>query len=269
MQASNVLYPNHSQSEGFFYILRKNRGLSFYTGLVSLLLIPVYLLLSQLDPRTVMGINTWIKPIKFAVSIGIFLWTMAWFLEQLNDFPGFRNRMEKYFVIALSVELILITLQAGRGVQSHFNNSTILDSVIYGVMGLFIFPMMVVPILMDRKFKLLSSKLDPRILISIRFSLWILAIASIIGFFISQRLSHAVGVPDGGPGLPLVNWSVNGGDIRIAHFVGIHALQVLPLFAVLAIKQSWNTLSVKIVSIGYSILVGAVFVNAMFGRPLI
>lgn len=269
MQASNVLNSNNANGVSFFSLIRKNRPLSFYVGLVSFLMIPVYLLLSQLDPRTVMGINTWIKPIKFAVSIGIFLWTMAWFLDQLNDFPVFRNRMEKYFVIALSVELILITLQAGRGVQSHFNNSTILNSVIYGIMGLFIFPMMVVPILMDRKFKLLSSKFDPRVLISIRFSLWILAIASIIGFIISQRLAHAVGVPDGGPGLPLVNWSKNGGDIRIAHFVGIHALQVLPLFAFLAIKQSWNTLSVKIVSIGYGILVGAVFVNAMFGRPLI
>lgn len=269
MQASNVLNFTNATGIGFISSLKKNRPLSFYVGLISFLMIPIYILLSQLDPRTVMGINTWIKPIKFAVSIWIFLWTIAWFLEQLNDFAIFRNRLEKYFTIALSVELVLISLQAARGVQSHFNNSTILDSVIYGIMGLFIFPMMVVPILMDRKFRLLSSKLDPRILISIRFSLWILAIASIIGFFISQRLAHAVGVPDGGPGLPLVNWSKNGGDIRIAHFVGIHALQILPLFAFLALKQNWDTLSVKIVSIGYSILVGAVFVNAMFGRPLI
>ncbi|MGJ4745824.1 hypothetical protein ACQV5M_05640 [Leptospira sp. SA-E8] len=269
MQASNVLNFNNVAEVGFFSSLRKNRPLSFYVGLVSFLMIPVYLILSQFDPRIVMGINTWIKPIKFAVSIWIFLWTMAWFLEQLNDFPVFQRRMEKYFTIALSVELILITFQAARGVQSHFNNSTIMDSVIYGIMGLFIFPMMVVPILMDRKFKLLSSKLDPRILTSIRFSLWILAGASIIGFIISQRLAHAVGVPDGGPGLPLVNWSKNGGDIRIAHFAGIHALQILPLFAFLAIKQSWDLISVRIVSIGYSILVAAVFVNAMLGRPLI
>ncbi|MEI1277289.1 hypothetical protein V6Z05_03105 [Leptospira venezuelensis] len=269
MQASNVLYPNHSQSEGFFCTLRKNRSLSFYVGLVSLLLIPVYILLSQIDPRIVVGVNTWIKPIKFAVSIGIFLWTMAWFLELLGDFPTFRDRVEKYFVISTAVELVLITFQSARGVQSHFNQSSAFDGAIYSIMGMFIFPMIPVAILMDRKFKLLGSKLDPRVLTAVRFSLWIFTIASVIGVFISARLAHAVGAPDGGPGLPLVNWSVNGGDIRIAHFVGIHALQVLPLFAFLAIKQSWNTFSVKIVSIGYAILVGAVFVNAMLGRPLI
>ncbi|PJZ77960.1 hypothetical protein [Leptospira neocaledonica] len=269
MQTSNVLYPNHSQSKGFFYNLRKNRSLSFYTGLVSLLLIPVYILLSQIDPRFVVGANTWIKPLKFAVSIGIFLWTMAWFLELLGDFPTFRNRVEKYFVISTAVELVLITLQSARGVQSHFNQSSALDGAIYSIMGMFIFPMIPVSIWMDKKFRLIGSKLDPRALTAIRFSLWIFAIASVIGVFMSARLAHSVGVPDGGPGLPIVNWSRNGGDIRIAHFAGIHALQILPLFAFLAIKQGWDLLSVKIVSISYSILVGAVFVHAMFGRPLI
>ncbi|TGK07050.1 hypothetical protein EHO59_02755 [Leptospira semungkisensis] len=263
MQVSNTL----SESR-FFSHLRKNQAATFYTGLLSLVAIPVYLLLSELDPRTLLGLNVWIKPMKFAVSIWIFLWTMSWYLEELREFPSFVGKLEKYFVVSLMVELVLITLQAARGVTSHFNQSSALDGAIYSIMGLFIFPMIPVAILMDRKFKLLSSEIDERMLVGIRFSLWIFAIASIFGIVMSSRLAHSVGVPDGGPGLPFVNWSRNGGDIRIAHFAGIHALQILPIFGFISIKQNWGRIPMFAVSIGYSLLVAAVFINAMLGRPL-
>jgi hypothetical protein len=86
--------------------------------------------------------------------------------------------------------------------------------------------------------------------------------------------SHAVGVKDGGPGLPIVNWSTSGGDLRAAHFLGLHALQVLPIIGFLIGRHKRWTISQKTAYVlalsgAYALLVAVLYFQAIHGSPLI
>jgi hypothetical protein len=99
----------------------------------------------------------------------------------------------------------------------------------------------------------------------IRLGLLLFIIFSLEGGLMVGLLKHTVGGPDGEPGLPLVNWSTEYGDLRIAHFIGIHSLQVLPLFGHYISKTKMQTI---LFSAAYFLLASALFLQAMKGIPL-
>ncbi len=85
--------------------------------------------------------------------------------------------------------------------------------------------------------------------------------------------AHAVGVEDGGPGLPVTGWSITGGDLRVPHFVGLQTLPLfgylLTLFAPAWLRAGHRIALVWTVGLSYLGLVGLLTWQALRGQPVI
>lgn len=225
----------------------------------------------QLDPRQVTGVSAWLKPFKFFASLGIYALTIAWLGGLLHGAEHAVRIISWATVGMIVIEMALIVMQAVRGVPSHFNVSTAFDGAVFSIMGATI----VISTLFLCWFGYLfftdaARHLPLALLWGIRLGIILTILGGLQGFAMGSRLSHTVGAPDGGPGMPLTNWSTSHGDLRIAHAVGLHALQVLPL-AGLLVNRFVPTMWWLILAIGASY--GGLFVwtlrVALRGKPLI
>ena len=198
------------------------------------------------DHRVITGAAAWLKPAKFAISTMIAAWSFAWCLASTTVWRGLARVLDWLLAVGLVVEIVFIDLQAARGTSSHFNLSTRFDATVFAVMGvsiacIWLGMMLLTAILFRQPFASAWGW-------SLRLGMVLAVIGSGAGALMvtptPQQLAakqatgqppingaHTVGAPDGGPGLPVTHWSADHGDLRVAHFVGMHGLQALPLFA--------------------------------------
>jgi hypothetical protein len=251
---------------------RRNRVL-FAVALANVALAVAFTALMYVDGRTLLGRNVWTKPWKFATSIAIFTATMGWILPSLS-LTDRVSRLATYVIGgAMSIEIALISTQAARGVASHFNTSTPIDSAIYGVMGVTITISSVVVGYVLWRIVRDPPDLAPAYRWGIYLGMCLFVVASFEGWLMVSQSGHAVGAANDSPGLPLLNWSVTGGDLRVAHFIGLHALQVLPLTGYVAAQRDGvstrqSLAVVGLVGAGYGLLTVLTFVLALRGTPL-
>lgn len=251
--------------------LFEDQRLLMVAGSVSFICFIVLAGVAVFDSTQILGINRWIKPMKFLISIAIFLWTMAVYLFYLKDHERFSRRVSWALILIFVVEMVVIAGQPLRGTTSHFNTRTPLDAMLYAAMGIAIaLSTVIVGAVAYRYFK---SEIDlPRSVVwGMRLGLIVFILGCVQGGYMSAQTGHGVGVTDGGSGLPLVNWSTNGGDLRVAHFMGLHALQAVPLFAwfIEKARPSIATTSTAGFAIAYLALFTFLFVQALMGRPVI
>ncbi|GAA3117755.1 hypothetical protein ACFQ0X_14590 [Streptomyces rectiviolaceus] len=246
------------------------------------------------DDRVLVGSPIWFKPFKFSVSFVAYGLSLAWMLSLIDRGRGRKAGWWAGTVVAVSslVEMVIITGQVVRGKRSHFNHQTPFDEALFNAMA--------VTVVILWLGTLLIAVLLLRAKIADRASAWamrcgiVIALAgAAVGFLMTQPTpdqergsssivgAHSVGVPDGGPSMPLTGWSTTGGDLRIPHFVGMHALQLLPLLLMglmaLAARSRFGRLAdervrlrlVLVASGAYAATFALVTWQALRGQPLI
>lgn len=238
----------------------------FYFGIVCLIGAIVTGVLTQTTNTEILGINAYYKPMKFFISTLLFVWTFAFYMQYLSSQTSVKV-FNWISIVGLSFELYTITLQASRGKMSHFNVTTSFDALLFSLMAAAITIVMLGALYIGVLF-FIQTKFDASMVMiwSIRISIILTVIFAFEGFVMGGMLKHTVGAADGTKGLPLVNWSKSAGDLRVAHFLGLHAIQVVPLLCYFIAK---NTLHVFIIAALYLLIVTATLVQALMGKPLV
>jgi hypothetical protein len=249
---------------------RGHRGL-FAFAVAMAVLTPVLAVLAVVDARVLLGAPLWFKPLKFAISLALYAATLAWMLGQLRE----RTLQRTGWIVtaAAAIEMAVIVGQAAVGNRSHYNMDTPLSAALWSVMGVTIVVLWLATLAVALRF-LRESGRDRSATTAIRLGLVVALIGLAEGFLMATAATHTVGAPDGGPGLPLLGWSTVGGDLRIAHFIGMHALQGLPLFAAaLSVGHRFDEVTrVRLVQIAAAAWTGLVVLltwQALRAQPLL
>ncbi|MDQ2786542.1 MAG: hypothetical protein M3Y58_16240 [Chloroflexota bacterium] len=274
----------------FTHGMAMNRPLAL-TILAMLLVFGAALVGLIVDPRVITGAPAWLKPAKFAISISIYAATFIWLLGFVQGHPRIVRLVAWITTVGFLIETVLIVGQVIRGTTSHFNVSTRFDTVVWQIMAVSIVGVWTANLILG--IVLLRQRFaDAAFAWALRLGVFISLIGMGVAFFMTTPTSaqltaakaggglpiagaHSVGVADGGPGLPIVGWSTVGGDLRVPHFVGLHGLQLLPLFGWLLVRYGTRlrpaarTALVWIAGLGYLGLIGLLTWQALRGQSVI
>lgn len=244
-------------------------------GLLLLLATIPTLAAMGLDPRTLNGISVWIKPLKFQVSLALHLLSAAWMLVLLP--AGQHGRLVRWLAIAMAgaafFEIVYIALQASRGEASHYNLATPATRLMYALMGAGSIVLVTTSGWIGALILRHGATSRPIVFAAGLGLVLGSTLGGLAGAYMSAQTGHWVGgaATDAG-GLPVVGWSRTGGDLRVAHFFGLHLIQALPVAAWIGgrvMPARLQTPAIIAVAAAASLATLAVFAQALSGQPIL
>lgn len=231
------------------------------------------------DDRTLLGAPLWMKPFKFFISAALMALTLAYVIPRITKMARLVRVASLVIIGSLVVELVLITWAAANETTSHFNVSSPLAIAVWSAMATFIAMVWVATMLITLAY-VRHGESDGPMKRALGWGMAISVVGMGVAFFMTgpnaDQLAnfegiagaHTVGAVDGGPGLPLFGWSTEAGDLRIAHFFGLHALQAIPL-AVLLLKNKISKVGIDAIALGYLLLVVLLTAQALIGESIV
>lgn len=226
------------QPDNLFNLSRlKHTKSLFWLAVISavgaLVLVPLWIL----DTRELLGVSVWEKPVKFFISSVIFSITYSWLSSFITKGARWIKLSGLIIAVSLTVELVLIVAMASIGQTSHFNVSSPTAIAIWSIMATFISIVLISTIFIS--IMIMIQKQQP---FNLKLAFAMGSFNTAVGMGLAYLMTwptatqlanykgiagaHAVGVSDGGPGLPFLGWSTVAGDLRVGHFFGLHSIQV-------------------------------------------
>lgn len=242
---------------------------------VSLAFLATCLLWAGFDNRMIDGAAVWAKPLKFSISFAVLFATMA--LVEPYFSPGWRDgRMFAGIAVAMAasmlLEMIYMISQAAQLQTSHFNTSSLFTGVMYSLMGVGAVTLVIGVGLMGwAALRDKAASFGPGLRAGVAWGFLLSFVLTMItAGTMSNMAGHYIGTPAPGAAMvPLLGWSASVGDLRPAHFVSLHAMQVLPLLGWWRDRQGKTAGVVKIAAVIYAVITLGLFVQALMGLPVI
>ncbi len=234
------------------------------------------LIAMAMDVRTFNGINVWIKPFKFQSSVAIYLATVAWFWPYIDAAIRARGCRARRGVGAVHPAcprncLHHLPRGAGGGLALQRPRRR-LRPLLYPLMGTAI----LIAVSIGAWFGVLILRsTEGGISANLRFAIGAGLLAGNIlggasGAFISSLGSHWIGgVHNDAGGLLFFGWSRTGGDPRVAHFIGLHAMQAIPVIGYAVQRLAAGRAIIWASLLLWTAVTAAVFMQALAGRPLL
>lgn len=200
------------------------------------------------------GPISWRKPVVFGLSFGITLATVAWIVGWLR-----MGRLAGWLLLGtLSVasvgEVLLISMQRWRGVESHFNEDTAFDAAVFSAMGTLV-SFVGLATLVIALWSLVRIEAPASLALAIRAGLVLMLVSQGVGVQMIAEGGNTFGA---------------AGALKLPHAVTLHAVQVLPALAlVLGLTSAPERQRTRLVTAaigGFGLLVAATLVQTYSGR---